>query len=176
MQMLVASARALLAVAVSLGVGAGVCAQSRPKPRRGASGRAARPTGGQPGFDARHSEWIRRKESAAAAGADGPDALTQYLVEEIVVTGVFDADGGDGVFLFARPTGTTFFAAAGAVLYNGRLAEIRRGESGFVEDTEVVFVESAGKAGGRTVVKRVEAAPATERPASNAPEAPGGPA
>jgi hypothetical protein len=114
-----------------------------------------------PDFASRHADWVRRKELAAEAGTSGPDALAQYLIGEVVVTGVFEADGGYGVFLFATPTGTTFFVAPGASLFNGRLATISPGGSGYAEDTEVVFVERAPKGGqDRQVVKRVEAAPA----------------
>ncbi len=130
------------------------------RPAGKGGGKVAKPASSWPSFEARRGEWVRRKEAAAEAGMNGPDPLSQYLVGEIIVTGVFDTDTGMGVFLLATPTGNTFFAAIGATLYNGSLVDIVSGSSGFVEDTEVVFVERTGKSGGeRRIVKRVEEAP-----------------
>lgn len=135
---------------------------SKGRRARSRSAKSARPAS-WPAFAERHGDWIRRKEAAVAAGLDGPDPLTQYLVSEVIVTGVFEADGGPGVFLLATPTGTTFFAAAGAALYNGRLERVNTAASGFVEDTDVVFVErSPSDPAERRVVKRIQAAPSPE--------------
>jgi hypothetical protein len=121
-----------------------------------------------PSFDARRADWIRRKQAASESGAPGPDPLQQYLIDEIIVTGVYDADKGYGLFLYAKPTGNTFFSTPGALLYNGRLAEIRPSSSGFVEEFEIVFMERAPKGGAeRRVTKQVEPAPgptSTETP------------
>jgi hypothetical protein len=156
---------ATLAMALLLAASAPAAAQSKKARSRGAAKRAPKALNPWPDFTSRHSEWVRRKELAAEAGTTGPDPLLQYLVAEVVVTGVFETDGGYGVFLFATPTGTTFFVAPGASLFNGRLDSIAPGGSGFAEDTQVVFVERAPKGGSeRRVVKRVEAPP--EKPAA----------
>lgn len=148
-----------------------VAGQSKRRGGRSAgkgAGKIAKPASPWPSFEARRGEWVRRKEAAADAGVNGPDPLTQYLVAEVIVTGVFDTDTGMGVFLLATPTGNTFFASTGATLYNGSIVDIVSGSSGFVEDTEIVFVERTGKTGGeRRIVKRVE-----EAPDPSAPEAP----
>ena len=151
---------ATLAMALVLAACAPVAAQSKKARSRGAAKRAPKAVNPWPDFTSRHSDWVRRKELAAQAGAPGPDPLVQYLVGEVVVTGVFETDGGYGVFLFATPTGTTFFVAPGASLFNGRLDSIAPGGSGFADDTQVIFVERGPKGGAeRRVVKRVEAAP-----------------
>lgn len=177
MSYLAIGVRALCAAAILIGTAAPDLAQSagsRSKRPGKRPAKTAKPASPWPTFEARHAEWVRRMETAAQTGTAGPDALTQYLVGDVVVTGVFETDTGYGVFLFATPTRTTFFASPGAALYNGRLAEIIPGSSGFVEDTEVVFVERSGKAGAeRRVVKRVEAAPNPQAPPSDDDSGPG---
>jgi hypothetical protein len=167
-------AQFLLALAVALAVADPSFAQSNraSKSRRGGRGRAAaKAAPAWPAFEARHDEWVRRRESAAAAGLNGPDPLTQYLVAEVIVSGVYDTDTGFGVFLHASPSGNTFFATPGSALYNGRLLEIVPAASGFSEDIVVVFAERTGKSGEeRRVTKRIEAAPGP-----TAPEAPPAP-
>jgi hypothetical protein len=120
-----------------------------------------------PSFEARHADWVRRKELSLASGAPAPDPLTQYLLGEITVTGLFQTDTGYGVFLLVGPTGNTFFAKPGTALFNARLAEINPASSNFVEDAEIVFLERAGKAGAeRRVVRRIESAtPKSAEPA-----------
>jgi hypothetical protein len=168
---LTSGARALCAAAVLLAASGPDFAQSKGQgPRRAGKrpSKAAKAAPAWPTFEARHADWVRRKELAAQAGGGGPDALTQYLIDEVVVTGVFETDTGYGVFLYAKPTGTTFFASAGATLYNGRLAEILSG-GGFSDEIQVVFAERAARAGAeRRVVKRVEAAPTPEPAAPDA--------
>lgn len=159
----------MLALALSLSSNA-VAQKGHGAKRPSGKGAAAKRSAWPP-FATRREDWLRRKQSAASAGDAGPEPLAQYLVDEVIVTGVFEAEHGPGVFLLAKPTGTTFFVEAGATLFNGRLVEITLGESGFVEDTEVVFAERSGPSGAeRRVVKRVEAAPGPE------PTAPEGPA
>jgi hypothetical protein len=166
-------AHLVLAVAVALAVADPSSSQSTSasKSRRGGRGRAAaKAAPAWPAFEARHAEWVRRRESAAAAGLNGPDPLTQYLVAEVVVSGVYDTDNGFGVFLHASPTGNTFFATPGSTLYNGRLLEIVPAASGFSEDVVVVFAERTGKSGEeRRVTKRIEAAPSPAAPESPPP-------
>lgn len=166
-------AHILLAVAIVLAVVDPSLAQSKgsSKTRRGGRGRmAAKAAPAWPAFESRHAEWLRRRESAAAAGLDGPDPLTQYLVADVVVTGVYDTDTGYGVFLHAAPTGNTFFATPGATLYNGRLVEIAPGAAGVSDDVVVVFAERTGRSGEeRRVTKRIEAPPERVAPEAPAP-------
>lgn len=152
-----------LAVAV-LVAGSSGAAQTKKKPARSKPAGTGKqpPKSVWPPFETRRADWIKRKQAATDAGTRGPEPLAQYLVDEVVVTGVYDTETGYGVFALARPTGNTFFAVPGAELYNGRLAEIRPAASGFVEDFEIVFVERTGAGKGsadRRVVKRVEPAP-----------------
>lgn len=125
-----------------------------------------------PSFETRRADWIRRKEASAASGAAGPDPLEQYLVSEVVVTGLFETENGYGVFLLAKPTGNTFFVSSGAKLYNGRLVAIEPAGGSFADDAQIVFSERAGKSGDRRVVKRVEAAPSREPEPEAEPAAP----
>jgi len=156
--------RGAIGLALTVALAATCAAQGRRGAKRpSADANRAKRTGGWPAFETRHTEWIRRKQVAAEAGHSGPEPLVQYLVDEIIVTGVFESEKGFGAFLYARPTGTTFFVEAGEVLFNGRLTAVTPGESGFVEDTEIVFVErSSGNGPERRVVKHVEPAPSTE--------------
>lgn len=136
-------------------------AQTRSGRRSGSrSKRAAKAPPAWPAFEARHGEWVRRKEMAVGAGTAEPDPLWQYLVSEVIVTGVFETEDGMGVFVHATPTGNTFFARPGAELYNGRLVEVRPGASGFADAAEAVFAERSHGGAVRSVVKRVETVPA----------------
>ena len=109
---------------------------------------------------------------ALGSGAAEPDPLWQYLVSEVIVTGVFETEDGMGVFVHATPTGNTFFARPGAELYNGRLVEVRPGASGFADAAEAVFAERSQAGAARTVVKRVETVPApAPTPAPSPPPA-----
>jgi hypothetical protein len=158
----------VLATAFAVALVAPVSAQSKAasKSRRGGRSRAAsRPAPTWPAFEARRAEWVRRKEAAAAAGLDGPDPLAQYLVGEVVVTGVFDTDGGYGVFLHATPTGNTFFATPGTSLFNGALLEILPGANGISDEVTVVFAERGPRSTeDKRVSKRIEAPPVPAQP------------
>ena len=167
------SIRILLALALVVWVADPALAQSKSasKSRRGGRARAGAKSGpAWPAFEARHAEWLRRRESAAAAGLNGPDPLSQYLVSEVVVSCVFDTDTGYGVFLHASPTGNTFFATPGMALHNGRLVEIVPAAGGFSDDVVVVFAERTGRSGEeRRVTKRIESAPVPAAPEPAAP-------
>lgn len=160
---------AIAAVAVTALLPDMTAAQGRARGRKGgAKKRAAAPA--WPPFEVRHSEWVRRREQAIGGAAD-PEPLTQYLVGEVIVTGVFATEDGYGVFLLGTPTGNTFFARPGAALYNGRLVEVRGGAGGDAEDSEIVFVERPSRGGPeRPVVKRVEQAPDPAPPEPAAPQ------
>lgn len=126
-----------------------------------------------PSYDDRHGAFLRLVSEANANGYQPPDPLSQYLVDELVVTGLFETEDGYGAFFLARPSGNTFFAAPGVSLYNGRFLEIRLGRPGYLEDVRVVFSERAGAKGAeRTVVKTVEGIEPKAPPPAPAPPAP----
>lgn len=138
-----------------------------------------------PSFEERHSAFLRQVSEAHANGWQPPDPLSQYLVEELVVTGLFETEDGHGAFFYAKPSGNTFFASPGAALYNGQFLEVRLGRRGYVDDVRLVFSQKAGPKGAeQTVLKTVEGlepppppepAPAEPKPPEKpAPDSPGG--
>lgn len=156
-------------------------AAPKPRARSAKSGKKPKTASGVASFESRRSDWIRRKEAAAGAGSAGPDPLEQYLISEVLVTGLFETDAGFGVFLLATPTGNTFFVTNGAKLYNGRLVSIEKISGGFSDDAQIVFEERNGKAAPQRVVKRVVAVPSKAEevepvPPSDAKPAPEKPA
>lgn len=142
-------------------VGAQTPSGTTPKPRGKAAKSTKKPKAAPAvsTFESRRADWIRRKEAAASSGTTGPDPLEQYLVSEVLVTGLFETDSGFGVFLLATPTGNTFFATNGARLFNGRLVTIERTAGGFADDAQIVFEERGAKGAPQRVVKRVVAVP-----------------
>jgi hypothetical protein len=104
---------------------------------------------GFPSLEARRSEFRRAVEMAVAADRPEPDPLSQYLVSEIEVTGIFRDDRGPGAFVKAMPTGTMFFVRGGARVYNGELLRIESNDGGAgpsqVTFREVSYIEQNGK-------------------------------
>jgi hypothetical protein len=125
-----------------------------------------------PAYEARRSEFLASVRGAAVAGAESPDPLTQFLVSEVIVTGIFETENGYGVFLHALPNGRTFDARPGTQLYNGRLYDIVVGPEGYMDEGTVVFVERPSlTTPERQVAKRLERAP--ERvPVAETPKSP----
>lgn len=151
--------------------GSAKVSKSRGKARpSGKSSKAAKPSVSS--FETRRADWIRRKEAANASGAAGPDPLEQYLVSEVIVTGLFETDSGFGVFLHATPTGNTFFATNGAKLFNGRLVSIEKRTGGFADDAQIVFEELGTKRGAQRIVKRVVPVPSKVEQAEPPPPPP----
>lgn len=144
---------------------------SKPRGRAAKSSKKPKTSTSAASFESRRADWIRRKEAANAAGATGPDPLEQYLVSEVLVTGLFETDAGYGVFLLATPTNNTFFATNGAKLFNGRLVSIDKIAGAFADDAQIVFEERSGKGSAQRVVKRVVAVPAKADDAEPAPPA-----
>jgi hypothetical protein len=66
--------------------------------------------------------------------------LTQYLVAELDVIGVFRDEHGPGAFVRAQPTGTTFFVRRGARCFNGEVLRIETDEAD-MSATRVMFRE-----------------------------------
>jgi hypothetical protein len=146
--------------------GAAQTRRSKSKAARGRQSRAAKAVPAWPSFETRHADFLRHMEETNATGSPAPDPLTQYLVGEVVVTGLFETDEGMGAFLLALPSGNTFFATPGARLYNGTLEEIAGGREGYLDDIRVVFTERAAARGGaeRLTAKRVEGPPPKPAP------------
>jgi hypothetical protein len=120
-------------------------------------------TMGFPGLEVRRAEFRQKVQQAVAADKAEPDPVSQYLVSEIDIMGVFRDDRGFGAFVRAQPTGTTFFVRGGSRLYNGEVLRITGDEgdgSARVQFREVSFSEANGKQTpqDRVVVKTPAAA------------------
>src|SRR5262245_36006773 len=79
---------------------------------------------GFPSLDMRRAEFRQKVDVARARDAAEPDPVSQYLVSELDITGVFRDDRGFGAFLRAQPTGTMFFVRNGTKCYNGEVMRI----------------------------------------------------
>jgi len=97
---------------------------------------------GFPALDLRRAEFRQKVIAARRSGQTEPDPLTQYLVSELDVLGVFSDEQGQGVFLRAQPTGTTFFVRQGAKCYNGQIVRVES-DSGDLAGSRVVFKETS---------------------------------
>jgi len=95
---------------------------------------------GFPQIETRRAEFRQKVDEARRRDMAEPDPVTQYLVNELDVTGVFRDDQGYGAFIKAQPTGTMLFVRNGTRCYNG---EVLRIESDNPETggTKVVFRE-----------------------------------
>jgi hypothetical protein len=118
---------------------------------------------GFPALEVRRAEFRQRVQQAVAADKAEPDPVSQYLVNEIDIMGVFRDDKGFGAFVRAQPTGTTFFVRGGSRLYNGEVLRITGDEgdgSARVQFREVSYSEANGKQTpqDRVVVKTPAAA------------------
>ena len=87
----------------------------------------------------RQADFQRSRQDARAKGLPEPDPIGQYLVDELVVTGVFETDTGVGAFVLAKPTNTTFFVGPGTRVYNGEITGINTGQN--FDLGQVVFRE-----------------------------------
>lgn len=79
---------------------------------------------GFPSLDVRRAEFRQKVDQARARDGAEPDPVSQYLVSELDITGVFRDDRGFGAFVRAQPTGTMFFVRNGARCYNGEVMRI----------------------------------------------------
>src|SRR5215207_6485354 len=57
-----------------------------------------------PPLEQRQQDYLRAKQEARQRGGAEPDPIVQYLVSELVVTGVFETDNGVGAFVQAIPS------------------------------------------------------------------------
>jgi hypothetical protein len=99
-------------------------------------------TVGFPALDVRRAEFRQKVIEARRSGQVEPEPLRQYLVSELEVLGVFSDDHGQGVFLRAQPTGTTFFIRQGAKCYNGQIVRVET-EAADLSGSKVVFKETS---------------------------------
>ena len=79
---------------------------------------------GHPTLEARRADYRQRVNDAATKGMAEPNPVSQYLVSEVEITGVYRDDHGAGAFVKAQPTGTMFFVRRGDRLYNGEVVRI----------------------------------------------------
>ena len=122
----------------------------KPKVVRGAKGGtpAAPRVLGFPTLDMRRAEFRQKVQQSESMGRTGPDPVSQYLVAEVEITGVFKDDRGFGAFLRAQPTGTMFFVRNGSKLYNGEVTRIVGDEgdgAARVQFREISYMDVNGK-------------------------------
>jgi hypothetical protein len=79
---------------------------------------------GFPPLDVRRAEFRQKADMAQARDLPEPDPVSQYLVSELDITGIFRDQRGFGAFVKAQPTGTMFFIRNGTRCYNGEVVRI----------------------------------------------------
>src|SRR5215216_1470904 len=79
---------------------------------------------GFPPVESRRAEYRQKVDQARTRDLTEPEPVTQYLVNELDVMGVFRDERGYGAFMRALPTGTTLFVRNGARCYNGEVMRI----------------------------------------------------
>jgi hypothetical protein len=97
---------------------------------------------GFPTLDVRRAEFRQKVDKLRASDAPEPDPVSQYLVSELDVTGVFRDERGYGAFVRAQPSGTMFFVRNGARCYNGEVLRIV-GDGADSAGAKVVFRETS---------------------------------
>ena len=117
---------------------AALAATVKPKTPRGKQAQARML--GFPTLDVRRAEFRQKVDQARARDGAEPDPVSQYLVSELEITGVFRDDRGFGAFVKAQPTGTMFFVRNGARCYNGEVLRIG-GDASDPGSAKVVFRE-----------------------------------
>lgn len=95
---------------------------------------------GFPSLDVRRAEFRQKIDQARARDGAEPDPVSQYLVSELEITGVFRDDRGFGAFVRAQPSGTMFFVRNGARCYNGEVMRIT-GDGADSAGAKVLFRE-----------------------------------
>lgn len=110
----------------------------KPKTSRGKQAQARML--GFPTLDVRRAEFRQKMEQARARDGAEPDPVSQYLVSELDIAGVFRDDRGYGAFLRAQPTGTMFFVRNGARCFNGEVMRIG-GDASDPGSAKVMFRE-----------------------------------
>lgn len=95
---------------------------------------------GFPTVEARRAEYRQMVDQARTRDLAEPEPVTQYLVSELDVMGVFRDERGYGAFVRAQPTGTTLFVRNGARCYNGEVTRIE-GDAAETGGAKVMFKE-----------------------------------
>jgi hypothetical protein len=95
---------------------------------------------GFPSLDVRRAEFRQKVEEARSRDRAEPDPVSQYLVGELDITGVFRDERGFGAFVRAQPTGTMFFVRNGTRCYNGEVHRIG-GDAADPAASKVIFRE-----------------------------------
>ena len=103
---------------------------------------------GYPMIEERRAIYRQQVAASRDKGLAEPEPVTQYLVTELDVTGVFRDDRGYGAFVKAQPTGTMLFVRNGTRCFNGEVVRIEGDEAGASRVTfrEFYKVEQNGKA------------------------------
>ncbi len=103
---------------------------------------------GFPAIETRRAEFRQKVGEARDRGLSEPEPVTQYLVNELDVTGVFRDERGYGAFVKAQPTGTMLFLRTGTRCYNGEVVRIEGDDAGVSRVTfrEFFKIEQNGKA------------------------------
>lgn len=125
----------------------------KPKPKPGGgSGKLPREVLlGFPTLEVRRAEYRQKAERARDVGVEEPNPVSQYLIAELTILGVFRDDQGYGAFVRAQPTGTMFFIRRGTACYNGEVMRIETDEAD-IGSAKVVFREIAyTEVGGKQV-------------------------
>lgn len=129
------------------------------KAKQAKSAKAVARLQGFSSLEVRRAEFKQKVDQARSRDLSEPDPVSQYLVTELDVTGVFRDDRGFGAFVRASPTGSMFFVRNGTRVYNGEVVRIEgdSAETGGarVMFREVSYMETNGKQTPqeRTVVK-----------------------
>ena len=97
---------------------------------------------GYPALELRRVEFQQKVAQLRSRDLPEPNPVSQYLVSELDVTGVFRDNRGFGAFLRAQPTGTTFFVRSGDRCYNGEVLRIENDDSDS-EGSKVLFREES---------------------------------
>lgn len=106
---------------------------------------------GFPALEVRRAEYRQKSERARDIGVEEPNPVSQYLIAELIILGVFRDDQGYGAFVRAQPTGTMFFIRKGTACYNGEVMRIETDEAD-IGTAKVVFREIAyAEIGGKQV-------------------------
>lgn len=92
-----------------------------------------------PDFPTREAKWREIRDRRLDQGQPPPAESEKYLVEELVVMGIYSTERGLGALLKDRRSGTTMFVREGSKFWNGSVVKIERAPRTFgVADAQVV--------------------------------------
>ncbi len=124
-----------------------------------------------PDFPTREAKWREIRDRRLDQGQPPPAESEKYLVEELIVMGIYSTERGLGALLKDQKLGTTMFVREGSKFWNGSVISIQRAPRSFgVGDAQVVgrvvCSEIIVRSNGQLVTK--------QRFLDYAPKAPGG--